>query len=220
LLGTGPATGIREKIAKSHSRLAIGMYISTQSYRLRKNNMARNYVKNKDRIDVDIPEDGDPIMGDLNFVCPEEVKNDVVAHRKWRETIKIFQEAKLDVISSTDSGIIGRYCTMYSEYIELIGRRKQLAAFELPEDNDQEMLAITEYEYGREKAKRLWRILEYFTSLKGLTEIDKNINAKQKTLTDLEDKLFLTPASKARKLKIKKKSSEADPLKQKGFDNV
>jgi len=179
--------------------------------------MSREYKRKKEIRPEGLPDDG-LIMGDLDFIAPEDVKRNALAMRKWREVTKIYTEAGLSVVSSTDSGVIGRYCTLYAEYLQLRQQREAVAAFELPDDDVQEILARTDAEYNRERARRLWGIVEYFVNLKGLLEIDRAINAKQKAVLDIEDRIFLNPAAKARKLNIKRQATKTDALADKGFD--
>jgi len=170
-----------------------------------------------DLLGPDAPDDAGLLMGDLDFIAPDEVKHNTAALRKWREVTKIFKEAGLTVVSSTDCGVIGRYCMLYAEYWALLKERKAISDFELPDDDMQEIMAITEFVYERDRGRRLWGVVEYFTRLKGLLELDRAINAKQKAILDVEDRIFLNPAAKARKLAIKKRAAKVDPLEKLGF---
>lgn len=178
----------------------------------------RKYEKGGTGSKLDALRAADVILGDLEFIAPDEVKHNPAAYRKWREVIKIYQEAGLSVVSSTDCGVIGRYCMLYSEYQGLLKARRDVSDFTLPDDDIHEILATTEEAFGRARAQRLWGVVEYFTRLKGLLDIDRAINAKQKALLDVEDHLFLNPASKARKLNVTTKHPEAGELGKLGFD--
>jgi len=184
--------------------------------------MARKYKRKGEEIpgslEVDKLNAEALLMGDLEFTAPDDVKRDPVAMRKWREVTGIFREAGLSVVSSTDSGVIGRYCTMYSEYLQLRRIRDELETFELPLDDSQEILATLEHEYSRARARRLWDTLEFFNSLDGLIKLDRAINQKQKAVLDIEDRIFLNPAAKARKLNIKNRPARSDKLADMGFD--
>lgn len=162
--------------------------------------------------------DAELTMGNLNFSLPPELKSNQVAIRKWREVTKIYKEAGLTVVSSTDNGVIGRYCILYSEFVELVERRAQISNLEFPEEDEAEILALTMEEFNEARAKRLWRIMEYFTGLDGLLKIDKFINAKSKSILDIEDRIFMNPAAKVRTLPIQRKAREKDPMGELGFD--
>ena len=59
---------------------------------------------------------------------------------------------------------------------------------------------------------------EYFTSLDGLIKLDKAINTKLKTILDIDDRIFLNPASKVRTLPIRRKPKPEDKLGDMGFE--
>ena len=162
--------------------------------------------------------DAEVVMGDLNFSTPPEIKKDAVAMRKWREVTKIYTEAGLTLVSSTDNGVIGRYCELYSEYITLLAHRSRMSNAKFPADDMVEIMAMTEEEYGRARAKRLWGLLDYYTSLDGLLRIDTAINAKAKAILVIEDRIFLNPASKVRTLPIRRKEKEKSAAEAAGFD--
>ena len=60
--------------------------------------------------------------------------------------------------------------------------------------------------------------MEYFTKLDGLLKLDSKINAKNKSILDLEDRIFLNPAAKVRTLPIKRKTKRTDQADALGFD--
>ncbi|NIV03315.1 hypothetical protein GWN26_02550 [Candidatus Saccharibacteria bacterium] len=79
---------------------------------------------------------------------------------------------------------------------------------EFPDDDIDEILALTEIEYRACRARRLWNIMEFFTRLDGLLKLDEKIHRKLKTILDIEDRIFLNPAAKVRTLPIKRKPKE------------
>lgn len=162
--------------------------------------------------------DAEITMGDLNFTAPADVKKDKLALKKWREVIGIYKAARLTVVSNTDTGAIARYCMLYSEYWQLIEQRRKIADFDFPEDDSNEILAITDDEYSRARSRRLYNILEYFTRLDGLLKLDDKIHRKLKSILDIEDRIFLNPAAKVRTLPIKRKPKEENPIGDLGFD--
>jgi len=87
-----------------------------------------------------------------------------------------------------------------------------------PADDIDELLAETDAEYRRERARRLWRIMEYCTALDGHVKLDAAINRKLKVILDIEDRIFLNPAAKVRTLPIKRKPKEENPIGDLGFD--
>lgn len=58
-------------------------------------------------------------FGDYNFKPSNIIKTDRVAYSKWKQLIKLFTKPEpLGLISTSDSGLIERYCLTYSEYIK------------------------------------------------------------------------------------------------------
>lgn len=157
-------------------------------------------------------------MGDLKFSVPASVKKTPGALRKWNEVTKIYKAARLTVVSSTDNGVIGRYCMLYAEYDELIEQRRLISDLNFPGDDIDEIMAMTDAEYRRARARRLWGIVEYFTKLDGLLKLDKAINTKLKSILDVEDRIFMNPAAKVRTLPIRRKPKAKDEMGDMGFD--
>lgn len=157
-------------------------------------------------------------MGDLHFITPPDVRNNQLAMRKWREVIKIYRDAGLTVVSNTDTGVIARYCILYAEYWELEAIRDEIKEFKLDNDDKNELMAESDAEFSRERARRLWNLMDYFTRLDGLLKLDDKIHRKLKTILDIEDRIFLNPAAKVRTLPIKRKAKEKDELGDLGFD--
>lgn len=162
--------------------------------------------------------DAEITMGVTKFTAPEHLKDDIQAMIKWREITKIYKESGLVLVSSTDNGVLARYCQLHSEYIELIMQRRLISRLEFPDDDTAEILAVTNDEYVRERARRLWSIMEYFTCLDGLLKINDKINAKCKAILSVEDRIFLNPAAKVKTLPIKRKRDKADELGDAGFN--
>lgn len=156
-------------------------------------------------------------MGTANFTAPAEVKGNPEAFKKWKEVTKIYQDAGLLVVSSTDNGVIGRYCMIYSEYLDLLKVRSELSGFELPEK-----MATDFDELARDaldkKADFVFRLIQYTFSVQAILKVDTAINTKLKTLLDLEDRIFLNPAAKVRGLPVKTKEKKKDKIADLGFD--
>lgn len=160
--------------------------------------------------------DAEVTMGSVSFSASGVVKKSKAAFRKWKEITKIYRESGLYLVSSTDNGVLARYCLMYAEYEKLVEQRQLISDLEYPDEID-EVLVITDAEYTRARAKRLWDIMEYFTSLDGVLKLDKAINAKAKSILDIEDRIYLNPAAKVKTLPIKRKPKEKDALGDMGF---
>ena len=94
-------------------------------------------------------EDAEIKMGDLNFKAPDDIKKNKLALKKWKEVTKIYQDAGLTVVSTTDTGAIARYCILYAEYWELQEQRRQIGALDFPANDEAEIMAETDAEYRR-----------------------------------------------------------------------
>jgi len=165
-----------------------------------------------DRADAEIT------MGEVKFTPPAAVKNSPAAFCKWNEITKIYKDSGLCLVSSTDNGVLARYCLMYADYEALVEQRRILNDIDFPEEDEDELLAVTDAEYRRARARRLWSIMEYLTKLDGVIRLDKIINAKAKSILDIEDRIYLNPAAKVRTLPLKRKPKEENPLDNMGFD--
>ena len=157
-------------------------------------------------------------MGEIKFTAPDAVKNNKAAMEKWGEVTKIYLESGLMLVSSTDNGVIGRYCLMYADYLDLVEQRRIISGLEFPKEEAQDLSEMTEKLLTRKKAERLYTMILYFSSLDGVLKLDKAINAKSKSILDIEDRIYLNPASKVRTLPIKRKPVKIDPIKKLGFD--
>ena len=166
----------------------------------------------KDRVEAEV------VMGEVSFTAPDAVKKSKEAFTKWKEVTKIYRDSGLLLVSSTDNGVLGRYCLLYADYWDLVEQRRIVSGFSMPAKDTEDLVKLTEDQFNHDRARQLWSIMECFTSLDGLLKLDKAINAKVKSILDVEDRIFLNPASKVRTLPIKKKSKETDELGDMGFD--
>lgn len=124
-------------------------------------------------------------FGTDNLKCPNFVKNNVVAYKKWKEILKIYKD--VDFVSSGDIGLLARYCMSFSEYEDMLEARRKL--------NDVE-IDWSKYEniVPEDFAESINRLLK----LGPLLQIDTAINKKMDMLIKMEDRLFLNPLSKVK----------------------
>lgn len=68
-------------------------------------------------------------IGADKIVCPETVKADLVAYKKWQALVKEYQDAKkkngVDLFKSSDVGILERYCLSYSKWLDYSKKLKR-----------------------------------------------------------------------------------------------
>lgn len=138
--------------------------------------------------------------------CPDYVKNDVNAFKKWKEIMKVYKE--VDFVSSGDIGMLARYCMTHSEYLRLLENRKHLEALEANWDQYSEV-------FPEEFSRQLERLLK----LEPLLQLETAINKKMDLLIKMEDRSFLNPLAKVKNVP-KKEPEHVDPLAAKGFGNV
>lgn len=127
-------------------------------------------------------------IGTNKLVCPDFVKNDIVAFAKWKELVKIYKD--FPNVSSSDVGMIAKYCVTYSQYLEAIENKKRFEA-----------------RYNGA------------VPIDDIVKLDGLINKKLDLLLKMEDRLFLNPLAKIKNVP-KKEEVKKDPLAERGFGNV
>lgn len=162
-------------------------------------------------------------LGSNRFVCPMYVKTDTVAYRKWRELIADYNKAKaegIDLVKSSDAGILARYCKTFSEYQVLLKAHQRVSEIHYDCDDLDEAIDGENKETGDAlfsyKVKKQLRDL---FAINGILTIETAINKKMDMLIKMEDRLFLNPLAKVKNIPKQEKKKE-DPLASKGFGNV
>jgi phage terminase small subunit len=145
-------------------------------------------------------------LGDNHFKCPDYVKSDANAYKKWREIIKLYKD--VDFVSSSDIGLLARYCLTWSEYLRLINNRKHIEALEADWDKYENV-------FPEEFAFQIEKLLK----LNPLLQLETAINKKMDLLIKMEDRSFLNPLAKVKNVP-KKEITKEDPLAAKGFGNI
>ena len=150
-------------------------------------------------------------LGGDKLICPMYVKGDPIAYKKWRDLIYDYNKAKalgMEIIKSSDAGILARYCKTHSEYIKLLEQKSRIEKFEV---NYEKLLEYFEPD--------LLVGLDTFFKFGPVMQLDNAINKKMDQLVKMEDRLFLNPLSKIKNVP-KKEPEKANPLADKGFGNV
>lgn len=149
-------------------------------------------------------------FGEKKLKCPDFVKDDVAAYKKWKEIQRIYND--VDFVSSGDVGLLARYCKTFSEYQSLIDHRKRIDNIDsfTPEETD---IALEEFSerLGEKKAKDLFLKINYIISVGGVLQIETAINKKMDMLIKMEDRLFLNPLAKIKNVPKKEKQKDQDP---------
>ena len=144
--------------------------------------------------------------GTKTLKCPDYVKNDVNAFKRWKEIIKIYKD--VDFVSSGDVGMLARYCMTHAEYIRLLENRKHLEALEADWS-----------QYGDIFPEDFSFRIEQILKLNPLLQLETAINKKMDLLIKMEDRSFLNPLAKVKNVP-KKEPEKQDPLAARGFGDV
>jgi len=181
---------------------------------------AQNPKCKKAKAEIESAAEAEITLGEFIFKPTDEVKAHKKALAKWREITKIYKKSEDQIgtyLSDTDNGILNRYCIAHAEWLDMVLQRRELSAFKLPVEDQDDLLLMNAEEYNRHRAKKLWGIYEYSVSLQALLKLDSAIDRKLKAILDLEDRIFLNPAAKVRTLPIKR-HKKRDPAGDIGFD--
>lgn len=134
---------------------------------------------------------------------PLFVKNDVIAFTQWKHCVKEFKSAaaqKVDLLTSSDVGILALYCKTYAEYERLLiayQRIERIAQNSDPLENYMEESEVFDTMAMRQISSLL--------SIDGILRIETAINKKMDMLMKMQDRLFLNPLAKVKNVPKPKK---------------
>lgn len=144
---------------------------------------------------------------------PPFVKNDVNAYTYWKYCMKEYKEAAkqdIDLLTTSDVGLLAMYCKTYSEYERLLKQYQRLENIAVNEDvlHDyfEKMEEVEEFE------ARAQMYLSQLASIEGILKIETAINKKMDMLLKMQDRLFLNPLAKVKNVP-KSKKDEKPPSK-------
>lgn len=149
---------------------------------------------------------------------PEYVKSDTIAYKQWKDCLKEYKAASqqgVDLLTSSDVGLLAMYCKTYSEYEKLLKQYQRIENIAINEDilNDyfEKMEGIEEFE-GRAQM-----YLSQLASIEGVLKIETAINKKMDMLLKMQDRLFLNPLAKIKNVpKPKEKEKPASKFSKFG----
>lgn len=139
-------------------------------------------------------------MGDSRLKCPDYVKADPVTLKRWRELIKEYKAAAaggIDLVKSSDAGMLARYCKTFSEYLRLCETRDRILNMEPDWARFENVLP-----------EELQDTINDLLRLSADLQLETAINKKQDMLIKLEDRLFLNPLSKVKNVPQKPKETK------------
>lgn len=164
--------------------------------------LAANGKKHLTKAEIQQRKDSEIKLGSSRLKCPDYVKADPVALKKWRELTKDYYQAAanggIDLVKSSDAGILARYCKTFSEYMQLCNTRNKLLDVEIDWSQYERFLPV-------DFQDTINRLLRVNVDL----QLDTAINKKQDMLIKMEDRLFLTPLAKVKNVPQKPKEDKA-----------
>ena len=142
---------------------------------------------------------------------PAYVRKDKTAAKLWRELIKEYKSAAaqgVELLTSADVGLLGRYCKTFSEYERLLESHQRIE--KIAEDTSNLNHFIQQQEdFVAEAMSQLAQL----ASIDGILKVERAINQKMDQLVKMEDRLFLNPLAKVKN--IPKQAKE--PAKKSGM---
>lgn len=139
---------------------------------------------------------------------PPFVRRDKVAAKLWRELIKEYKSAAkqgVELLTSSDIGMLGLYCKTFSEYERLLEAYQRVDR--IAENTD----ALYDYILQQDEfvIKAMSQIAQ-LASIDGILKIETAINKKMDMLIKMQDRLFLNPLAKVKNVpKPKDKPKES-----------
>lgn len=152
---------------------------------------------------------------------PSFVKNDVIAYSHWKQCLKDYKaaaEQNIELLTSSDVGLLAMYCRTYSEYEKLLNQYQKLEKIAINLDVFEEYFeGIYEKAAANDEDAKMFGIkaqlyLSQLASTDGILKIETAINKKMDMLLKMQDRLFLNPLSKVKSVP-KPKKDEKPPSK-------
>ena len=130
--------------------------------------------------------------------APAFVRKDKIAAKLWRELIKEYKSAAaqgVELLTSSDIGLLARYCKTFAEYERLLEAHQRIE--KIAEDTDNLYQYIMQQDEYTMKAMAQ---IAQLASIDGILKIEKAINNKMDQLVKMEDRLFLNPLAKVKNI--------------------
>lgn len=153
-------------------------------------------------------------FGGEQINCPNYVLKNENALDKWAEISVLYDG--FDFVTAGDSGLIGRYCMTYAEYLDLISRRKRIDEISQDCDDVQDYLLDNDGDFNYRVRQKLMDMC----STSAVLNLDTAINKKMEMLIKMEDRLFLNPLAKVKNVPRAEKEQQQDPMQEAGFGDV
>lgn len=144
---------------------------------------------------------------------PSFVSKDKAALKLWNELIKEYIAAAskgVELLSSSDVGVLAIYCKTFSEYERLLGKYQQIEQIQI--DSDVLSGYLEKVEDANGAAYKALNYLSQLASLEGALKIETAINKKMDMLLKMQDRLFLNPLSKVKSVPAPKKETKKSAM--------
>ncbi|MGG0794548.1 terminase [Brevibacillus laterosporus] len=148
---------------------------------------------------------------------PSFVKNDVIAFAHWKRCLKEYKaaaEQNVELLTSSDVGLLAMYCRTYSEYEKLLNQYQKIEKIAINEDVFEEYFekiyekAMVEDEDVEVFGLKAQMYLSQLASVEGVLKIETAINKKMDMLIKMQDRLFLNPLAKIKNVPKQKKDEK------------
>lgn len=136
---------------------------------------------------------------------PAFVKNDTIAYGHWKSAMKEYKSAAeqgVELLTSSDVGMLSLYCKTFSEYERLLNAYQRIDSI-AQECEPLEKYMLTSGLFEMKAMQQLTNLL----SIDGLLRIETAINKKMDMLLKMQDRLFLNPLAKVKNV-LKPKEKE------------
>lgn len=140
---------------------------------------------------------------------PLFVKNDTVAFACWKDCIKQYKlaaEQKVDLLTSSDVGMLAMYCKTYSEYERLLIQYQRIEKIVIDDEVLHEF--VDKAVLADQVNYKALQYLSQLASLEGILKVETAINKKMDMLIKMQDRLFLNPLAKVKNVPKPKKDDK------------
>ena len=165
-----------------------------------------NGRKHLTKAEIQQRKDNEITLGDKKLKCPDFVKSDVEAYKKWKEILKIYKD--FDFVSSGDIGLLARYCKTFSEYQMLLNAYQRVNEIHYDCEELEEYLEEFDEEGKARFGYKIKKQLRDLFSIGAILTIETAINKKMDMLIKMEDRLFLNPLAKVKNVPKQNKEEQ------------
>jgi phage terminase small subunit len=151
---------------------------------------------------------------------PSFITKDKIAVKIWKELIQEYKSAAMqgiELLSSSDVGMLAMYCKTFSEYERLLVQYQRIENIIIDEHILDEYISHAE-DVDEVNYKAL-RYLSQLASVEGILKMETAINKKMDMLLKMQDRLFLNPLAKVKNVpkpqETKKESAMSKFMKRK-----